>query len=441
VEKRKTHPPAARVSRFPTDAPLPDTGRMHDVDLYARLLGLDKPWKVSNVELKLEELEVHVYVEHGDHAWRCPECEAECPLYDHNQERTWRHLDTMQYVTLLHAMPPRVRCETHGVKTVRLPWADRKSRFTLLFERFAIELLLVTDVKAASRLLRLSWDQTWNIKSRAVERGLERKEKTPPRYIGIDEKAFGGGHASFMTVVCNLEHPRVEWMGDDRKAETARKYFDQFTDEALSRIEAVAMDMWRPFAKAVCEMLKSAEEKMVYDRFHVMREITRALDDTRKAEHRDLQRQGNDSLKSTKYLWLRNEENLSIESRKEFAALRHASLKTARAWAIKEMLRGLWTYRSPRHARAFWKRWYNWASHSKLPHVIKAARKLRKYEHRILNFFRHGITNSVAEALNGQIERIKRMAHGFRNRENFKIAVLFRLGGLDLYPATHGKLG
>lgn len=410
---------------------------MHDIDLYARLLGLEKPWRVSNVELKLAELEVHVYVEHGDHAWQCPECEAECSLYDHQEERTWRHLDTMQYVTLLHAKPPRVECNEHGVRNVRLPWADRKSRFTLLFERFAIDLLLATNVDAARRLLQLSWDQVWNIKKRAVDRGLARKEKLPPKYVGIDEKAVGSGHDNFMSVICDLEHARVEWIGADRKAATAAAYFDQFTDRELSRIEAVAMDMWRPFAKAVNQKLSAAEEKIVYDRFHVMREITRALDQTRKAEHRELQREGDDSLKATKYLWLRNVENLTSASRKAFSSLRSASLRTARAWAIKELLRQLWSYKSPRHARAFWKRWYNWASHSKLPHVIRAAKKLRTHEHRILNYFRHRITNSVAEALNGQIERIKRMAHGFRNRDNFRIAVFFRLGGLDLYPATH----
>lgn len=410
---------------------------MHDIDLYARLLGLEKPWRVSSVELKLAELEVHVYVEHDDHAWQCPECDVVCSIYDHQDERIWRHLDTMQYVTLLHAKPPRVQCNEHGVKSVRLPWADRKSRFTLLFERFAIDLLLATNVDAARRLLRLSWDQVWNIKRRAVDRGLARKEKTPPRYVGIDEKAVGSGHDNFMAVVCDLEHARVEWIGKDRKAATAEAYFDQFTDQELSRIEAVAMDMWRPFAKAVNQKLSAAEEKIVYDRFHVMREITRALDQTRKAEHRELQRNGDDTLKATKYLWLRNAENLRSSSRKAFSSLRSANLRTARAWAIKELLRQLWSYKSPRHARAFWKRWYNWASHSKLPHVMKAAKKLRTHEHRILNYFCHRITNSVAEALNGQIERIKRMAHGFRNLDNFRIAVFFRLGGLDLYPSTH----
>jgi transposase len=113
-------------------------------------------------------------------------------------------------------------------------------------------------------------------------------------------------------------------------------------------------------------------------------------------------------------------------------------LRTARAWAIKELLRQLWDYKTLRFARAFWKRWYMWASHSKLPAVVKAARKLRRHEHRILNYFSHRITNSMAESLNAQIERIKRLACGFRNRENFRIAVLFRLGGLSLYPdITH----
>lgn len=411
---------------------------MHDTDLYAKLLGLDKPWTVAKVELKLEALEVHVFVEHGAHEWRCPECDSVCSLYDHQGERIWRHLDTMQYTTLLHAKPPRVQCSEHGVKSARLPWADPKSRFTLLFERFAIDVMRMTSVDAARKLLRLSWEETWRIKGRAVERGLARKQKTPPRYVGIDEKAFGHGHDDFLAIVCDLEAGTVEWIGEDRKADTLGQYFSQFTDAELEGVEAFAMDMWRPFAKAVNESVSSAEAKIVYDRFHVMREIGKALDDTRKAENRTLLKAGDDTLKSTKFLWLTNRENVATESSRKFALLRKLKLRTARAWAIKELLRQLWNYKTLRFARAFWKRWYMWASHSKLPAVVKAARKLRRHEHRILNYFSHRITNSMAESLNAQIERIKRLACGFRNRENFRIAVLFRLGGLSLYPdITH----
>lgn len=410
---------------------------MRDTDLYATLLGLRTPWKVARVELKLETSEVHVHVDHGDHKWRCPECDQVSPLHDHQEERTWRHLDTMQYTTLLHARPPRVKCSDHGVRLVRLPWADPKARFTLLFERFAIEVLLQSSVQAAARLLRLSWGEAWGIKHRAVERGLRRKEKRPPTYVGIDEKAFRAGQASYMTLICDLRLGTVEWVGEDRKASTVSAYFDQFTDAQLAKIEGFAMDMWRAYTKAVTDRIPGAESKIIYDRFHVMQEINEALDTIRKAENRELAREGDEVLKGSKYLWLRSRENVPSKQRKVFAALRRLKLKTARAWAIKESLRHLWDYHQPSRARAFWKSWYNWASHSQLPPLIRAAKKLRKHEGKILNYFIHRITNSMSESINGRVERLKRIANGFRNKDNFRTAILFHHGGLDLLPATH----
>lgn len=410
---------------------------MYDTDLYARLLGLEKPWNVSKVDLKLSAMEVHVYVDHGEHVWRCPSCEQACPLYDHQEERVWRHLDTMQYTTMLHARPPRIECREHGVLAVRLPWADPKARFTLLFERFAIDVLRMASVKAAAKLLRLSWDEAWSIKERAVERGLRRKPLMPPASVGIDEKAFRAGQASYMTVVCDLKEGTVEWVGEDRTSATVQQYFDQFTDEQLSKIEAFAMDMWRGYTKAVLERIPGADGKIIYDRFHIMKEVNEALDVIRKAENRKLLKEDNEALKGSKYLWLSNRENVRPSRRREFAALRRMQLKTGRAWAIKEALRHLWDFTSPARALRYWKFWFFWASHSQLEAMVKAANKLRKHEQRILNYFAHRVTNSMAESLNGQIERLKRVANGFRNREHFRTAILFHHGGLNLYPTTH----
>lgn len=410
---------------------------MRDTELYSTLLGLKTPWRVERVELIMEKSQVHVHVQHGKHAWMCPDCETESPLYDHQEERVWRHLDTMQYTTLLHARPPRVNCAEHGVRAVRLPWAEPQSRFTLLFERFAIEVLLQTSVEAAARLLRLSWDEAWAIQQRAVERGLGKKKTVPPTYIGIDEKAFRSGQGSYMTLICDLERGNVEWVAPDRTAASVGAYFEQFTADQRGAIQGLAMDMWRAYAKAVSEYVPGAENKIIYDRFHIMQEINRALDEVRKAEHRQLRKEGKDLLTGTKYWWLQSLEKVSARVRTEFAQLRRIKLKTARAWALKESLRHLWDYRSPRHAEAFWKRWYLWASHSRLPQVIRAAKKLKKHERKLLNYFTHRITNAMSESINGRIERLKRIANGYRNPHNFRIAILFRHGGLDLLPVTH----
>jgi len=132
---------------------------MRDVELYRHVLGLESPWTVARVDLTVKEQRVDVWAEHKDgHRGACPECGTELPLYDHAEERAWRHLDTCQVLTSLHARPPRVQCPAHGVRQVRLPWAEPHARFTALFERLAIDVLKESAVRGATRILRISWD-------------------------------------------------------------------------------------------------------------------------------------------------------------------------------------------------------------------------------------------------------------------------------------------
>jgi transposase len=106
---------------------------MRDVELYRHLLGLEEPWTVRSVDLKIAEQRVDVWAGHVEGVrWPCPECGTELALYDHAEERVWRHLDSCQFLTYLHAPPPRVECPTHGVRQVRLPWAEARARFTSL---------------------------------------------------------------------------------------------------------------------------------------------------------------------------------------------------------------------------------------------------------------------------------------------------------------------
>ena len=148
---------------------------MRDTELYRHLLGVGDPWFVSEVQLDVKEQRVDVWVEHPKGLqWPCPECGAEGTLHDHAEERVWRHLDSCQFQTFLHARPPRVVCPEHGVRQVQLPWAKPHARFTLLFERFAIEVLRHTTIQAGKMILRISWDEAWHVMERAVQRGLRR---------------------------------------------------------------------------------------------------------------------------------------------------------------------------------------------------------------------------------------------------------------------------
>jgi transposase len=415
---------------------------MRDTDLYQALLGLTPPWTVSRVELDIAGQRVDVWAGHArGSTFACSD--ADCrrdalAVYDHAEERAWRHLDSMQFQTFLHARPPRVKCPDHGVRQARLPWAEPKPRFTLLFEWLAIDVLLAAGVTGALRILRLSWDEAWHLLKRAVARGQRVKEIGALRKLGVDEKSFASGH-DYVTIVCDLERGTVDGIEDGRRKESLNAYYDKLTLEQRASIEAVAMDMHGPFATATAEKIPDARAKIVHDKFHVMRDMAMAVDEVRRTENAELLRRRDDSLVKTKYMWLFSDENLPERSRARFEALRAADLKTAQAWAIKENLRAFWSCATVEAATAHWDNWFAWAVRSKLQPVVSVAKKLKRHITGLLSYFRHRITNAMSEGINSKIQTIKKMAYGYRNRDNFKTAIYFFCGGLKLKSglATH----
>jgi len=421
---------------------------MLDTELYQHVLGVVEPWTVCRVALDVEGGRVDVWVEHPPGGrWACPWCAAEssgesaaqaaCPglaCRDHAEERVWRHLDTCHLRTYLHARIPRVACPEHGVVNVAVPWAEARSRFTVLMESLMIEVLKeCTTVTGACYLMGISWDQAFGVMQRAVARGQARKEDLPIRRLGVDEKAFRKGH-SYMTVVCDVERSTVEYVAEGRKTESLGGYFEALNPDRLAGIEAMAMDMWEPYIQATLTWVPLAKGKIVFDRFHIMQHMNDAVDAVRKQEHRALMPDGDERLKGTKHLWLYAYENIPDKRVRDFEAIKDGKLKTARAWAIKECLRDLWDYRSVSWARRFFKGWFGWARRSRLAPVKKVAAMLNNHLENILTYCTHQITNAVAEGLNSKIMSIKRRACGYRNKENFKTAIYFFCGGLDLCP-------
>lgn len=416
---------------------------MESVELYRQLLGLTAPWTVEGVDLDIAKQHVEVHVGHAPgQRFACPECGRELGVYDHLAERAWRHLDSCQFLTYLHARPPRVSCPEHGVHQVTLPWAQAGSRFTNLFEALAIDVLLAANIKKAAWLLRITWDEAWHLMERAVFRGRAAKSDAIPKQIGIDEKAIAKGHR-YMTLVCDLEESTVEYIGEERKETSLAAYFDAFPKEQREKIEAISLDMWPAYINACRAQVPDADSKMVFDRFHIMRHVVDAVDKVRKREHKALMATGDATLTKSKYLWLTNPENMTDQARTRFDELKGVELKTSRAWAIKEALRELWDYTSTAWAMKFWKHWYFWATHSRLPPMIDVAKLIARHLPNVLTYFTHRVTNAVAEGLNSKIATVQKRACGYRNPNNFKIAVYFHCGGLNLFPpaVTHTKVG
>jgi transposase len=385
---------------------------MRDIDFFTKLLSLKRPWKVDRVSLSPEEKEIHVWLEHRRRVeFACPECRLPLPIYDHVATRCWRHLDHGECRTWLHARIPRVYCLEHGARQAAVPWALPGSRFTLAFERHAIDVLLETDVLGGARLLKLSWDEAWHLMERAVERGQQRKKRRVIPYLGVDEKAVARRH-QYVTLVCDLQRGTVEYLAENREKTSLDAYYASLSKKQLAGIQGVAMDMWDPYIASTLAHVPDGEKKIVFDRFHIMQHMNEAVDAVRKEENRLLMEDDFDILKGTKYLWLFAEENTPEKMAERFGWIRESNLKTARAWAIKEALRGLWSYQRKGWAELYWKQWYFWATHSRLKPVRKVARMIHNHLENVLTYFDHRITNAVSEGLNSKIQTVKKTPTG-----------------------------
>jgi len=406
---------------------------MDDKELYRQILGVVAPWNIKKIDLALEQDRVDIYLE-----WpklkdgTCPECEKTCKVHDRRTERTWRHLDTCQLKTFIHCQIPRVKCDEHKTKTMKVPWAEDMSRFTRQFERIAIQFLEASENRSkTAEVLRLSWDELNHIMEKAVNRGLSRRTDDTIKTIGMDEKSFLKGQ-SYITVMTDTEGKRILDVVQDRKSKSVDTLWDTLTEKQKEGVEAVSMDFWKAFITGANKHVPNAV--IVHDRFHIESYLNKAVDKVRKGEHKDLQAQKKDTLKGTKYLWLKSKKNFTKRNKSDFRELNIDQLSVGRAWNRKELFRHFWSYRYEGSARKFFKKWYFSATHSRLKPVIDVAKMLKRHFENIITYIKHRITNAFAEGINSKIQHIKATARGFRNFKNYRISILFYCGKLNLYP-------
>lgn len=407
-------------------------------EFYNAILGIESPWKVISISRDSQTQIVTATVNYEqEHPLLCPECGAEGKLHDHRIRR-WRHLDSCNHKTMIEASAPRVRCEEHGVKQVAVSWAEKSNRFTVAFESAVLMWLKEDPISTVARNFDISWDEVDGIMTRAVKRGLDRREKTKPSHIGIDETAYQKRH-EYVTVILDKEKDVVLDVLDDRKAETLNIWLKTQEISDLAALKSITMDMWDPFINAVKKNFENADQLIAFDRFHVAQYFGKAVDKVRAQESKLFELSGNQNpLTYSRFQWLRNSGRTDNRSsrRKEFLQLTQMNLKTARAWRIKEAASLLWDYKYMGVAEKEWKKLLGWISRCQLTPMIKVGRMIRRYFWGILNAIKLKVNNSMLEAKNSKIQKIKKMACGFRNRQRFKNAILFHLGGLDIMPVS-----
>ena len=403
-------------------------------EFYGQILGIEWPWEVQEIirDSTMREVRVIVSFTEGEEA-HCPACGKLATIHD-RKTRKWRHLDSCNHKTIIESDIPRVKCQEHGVLQVKVPWAEKNSRFTLELERHVCRWLKMASISEVGSMFDLSWDTVAGIQERAVRRALAKRQKASPRNIGIDETSFQKRH-EYVTVILDKDKNTILDVLQDRKAITLGTWFRTQETADLKGLESISMDMWDPFIKAAKQSFENWESLIAFDRYHVAQHLNKAVDKVRAQEHRELIKEhGASDLSGTKFDWLKTSTKTDNRTgnRPAFMQLSRLNLRTARAWRIKETATLLWNYSYLGVAEKHWKELLSWISRSKLEPMIKAGKMIRNYFWGILNAIRLKVSNAMLEAVNSGIQRIKRMACGFRNRERFRMAILFHFGGLDM---------
>jgi len=401
---------------------------MKDTDFYRQILGLESPWSVDKVDLDMNAKRVVIRAGIDPSTkWFHPETREPATIHKWT-ERTWRHLDTCQFETVIVAKVPSVKYRDGSIEEVAVPWAERYQRHTKLLEHAVIIWLQACgNVDKVAATMGLDWQTVNRIMERAVERGLLRRDDEVIPKVGVDEKSFRKGHV-YASILNDLQNNRVWDLVEGRKTQNARELFETLSEEQRAGVEAVAMDMWAAFENAATELLPNAD--IVHDKFHVSAHLNKAVDQVRKEEHRELMSAGDDTLKNSKYQWLRNFPDLRCEP--SFQELYNANLKTSKAWRFKEAFAAFWNYVYQAPAEKFFKDWWRSVKRSKLEPLKKVADMLANRLWGLLNYLKHRITNAASEGMNSLVARVIANARGLRSFRTLRVRVLFFLGKLDL---------
>lgn len=367
----------------------------------------------------------------------CSGCGTFGKVRDRLPERGWRHVPLWGIPVEFRYRPARIACELCGPRVEVIPWSTGKSPITreLAVTIAAWSRTLAWEV--VGRLFSVSWATVVGAVSWAVEWGLARRDLSGVRILGIDEISRRRGHI-YHTNVYDLTDPtrrRLIWSGEGREKATLQRFFAEIGTDLGKRIQAVCCDMWANYVEVVRSC--AANAAIVFDKFHLVRHLLNAVNDVRKAEAKELKGSDPEILKGTRYIWLKNPENLTDRQRVRLSELEKMNLKVNRAYLLKELFRDLWGYQKKGWAKRYLDQWFWWATHSRLAPMREFAWMLRRNEDGILAYFDHRIDNGAVEAMNNNAKAISHRARGFRSAKAFTLAMLHCLGRLELPEIAH----
>lgn len=365
---------------------------------------------------------------------RCSRCGRKSwSIHQLRPGRRWRHLDFGGIRVLLQYDLRRITCRKCGVVVEAVPWSDEvMSRFTQDFEDHVAWMAQRMDKTSVEKLMQIAWRTV----GRIIERVVRRKRPEDPlanlTTIGVDELSYRKHHR-YITLVTDHDKGSIVWGKKGKDAAALLAFFDELGEERCKQIEFVTMDMSSAYISAVREKIPHAQ--IVFDRFHVQKLVTKALETTRRQEQARLR--GTDEaaeLKGLRWALLKRSWNLTPGEHERLSVLPRRNNRLYRAYLLSESLAALLDRRQPNVVKRKLESWLAWASRSRLPAFVRVAKTIRKHMADILAYIRCRLTNGLIEGLNNKARVLTRRAYGFHSADAVIAMIMLCCSGLTLEP-------
>ena len=350
----------------------------------------------------------------------CHNCKGHSDSIHSYHERTVRDMSIFESKTLIQYSYRKIRCLCCGIVVEDLALVDPTVRVTKRLASYILDLCRFMTIKEVAKHLSLDWKTVKDIHKRYLQGSFSHEDVGYPRLLAIDEISLKKRH-HYLTVIINWETGRVLWVGEGRKYETLKGFFDSLTEEQRNAIQAIAIDMWDPYIKAVKE--SCPEAAIVFDQFHVVKAFSKVIDKVRNSEYRKADKEGKEVIKGSKYLLLKNKDNLLEEEKPKLKALLKLNEALTTVYILKDYLKKLWQYKYANCAKRFLNHWCCLAEESKIRPVMAFAKTLKRYAYGIINHCKFPIHTSRMEGINNKIKVIKRKAYGFHDVEYFSLII------------------
>lgn len=400
--------------------------------LFTLALGLQAPWQVKEVVFSSSEKQLDIYLDFkAGSKFTCPHCGSKVGVHD-SEERIWRHLNFFEHKAYLHAREPRVECPDCGVLTVQVPWARPRSGFTLLFEAYILTLARQMPVRAIAKLVDEHDTRLWRMLDAYVQKARSEADYSEVANVGIDETASKRGH-NYVSTFADLDPAKILYVTEGKGKETVAEFRQDLIEHQgkPANIKNICCDMSPSFISGVKESFPRAA--LTFDKFHIVKIINEAVDEVRRQESKE-----NPLLKGTRYIWLKNPQNLTQKQEQAMQSLRGLNSKTERAYGIKLAFQGLFQQPDLQTGAVYLQKWYFWATHSRLEPMKKAAKTIKEHWLGILNWFKNRKSNGMLEGINSLIQAAKAKARGYRTNKNLITMCYLIAGKLNLDFVPHG---